>query len=199
MDKKNIAFFDFDGTIIDSDSFIEFIIMSRGRFSFYKGIFLLSPSLLKYKLNLIPNYIAKEKLFSYFFKDMDENEFNNYARKYSLNQIDKIVKEEAKKKIEWHKRCGDEVVIVSASIENWIEPWCRANNVNLIATKIKIRDGIITGEFLSKNCYGIEKANRIKKIYNLNLYKSKFAYGDSSGDIEMLNLADKDKRFYRCF
>ncbi len=66
-------------------------------------------------------------------------------------------------RIEWHKEQGHEVVIVSASIECWLKPWCEQNKLNLIGTKMKMEDSKVTGKFLSKNCYGIEKANRVKK------------------------------------
>ena len=92
-------------------------------------------------------------------------------------------------KIVWHKEQGHKVVIVSASIECWLKPWCDKNGLGLIATKLEIKDGRVTGKFLTKNCYGIEKANRVKEGYNLDDYDYIYAYGDSRGDKELLALA----------
>jgi len=157
----------------------------------------LSPMLAAYKLKLIPNYKAKQYMLSYFFKGMSEEEFMRVANEYSLKHIDTILRPKAMEKIVWHKEQGHKIVIVSASIECWLKSWCDANNLDLIATKLEIKDGIVTGKFLTKNCYGAEKANRVKKQYNLSDYNYIYAYGDSRGDKELLTLADES--FYKPF
>ena len=43
----------------------------------------------------------------------------------------------------------------------------------------------------------IEKGNRVKEAYNLDDYDRIYAYGDSRGDKELLELADKS--FYKPF
>jgi HAD superfamily phosphoserine phosphatase-like hydrolase len=100
-------------------------------------------------------------------------------------------------KIAWHKEQGNKVVIVSASMECWLKPWCDKHNLELIATKIEIKEDVLTGKFLTKNCHGIEKVNRINKIYVLSEYDYIYAYGDSSGDRELLSLANE--KFYKPF
>ncbi len=101
------------------------------------------------------------------------------------------------KRLHGHKEQSHKVVIVSASIECWLKPWCDENNLDLIAIKLEIKDGITTGKFFAKNCYGIEKANRVNKVYSLSDYNHIYAYGDSRGDKELLELADES--FYKPF
>ena len=60
-----------------------------------------------------------------------------------------------------------------------------------------MQDNIITGNFITKNCYGQEKVNRIKESYDLSKYDLIYAYGDSRGDKEMLELANNS--FYKPF
>ena len=150
-----------------------------------------------YKLKLIPNHIAKEKLITYFLKDWNADQFQKLADQYSLYQIDKITRPKAIEKIRWHQVEGHKVVIVSASMECWLKAWCQKNGLDLIATKLEVRGGKLTGKFSTKNCHGIEKVNRIKKSYDLKLYDYIYAYGDSSGDKELLALADES--FYKPF
>ena len=194
---SNIALFDFDGTITTDDSLIKFIRFAIGDTKTILGMILLSPMLILYKLKLITNYKAKEIMLSYFFKGINEKEFKKVAKEYSLNHIDKIVRPKAMKKIKWHKSQGHKVVIVSASIECWLKPWCDKNSLELIATQLEIKDNLMTGKLLTKNCYGIEKVNRVKKIYNLDDYDYIYAYGDSRGDRELLALANEG--FYKPF
>ena len=192
-----IAFLDFDGTITTDDSLIKFIRFVVGDTKFIWGMTLLSPMLTAYKLKLIPNYRAKQYILSYFFKGMAKEKFMQVAKEYSLKHIDTILRPKAMEKIAWHKEQGHKIVIVSASIECWLKPWCNENNLDLIATKLEIKDGIVTGKFLTKNCYGIEKANRVQEQYNLSDYDHIYAYGDSRGDRELLELADE--KFYKPF
>lgn len=49
----NIAFFDFDGTITNTDSLFRFIRYSKGNFRFYIGMLMLAPVFLFFKLKLI--------------------------------------------------------------------------------------------------------------------------------------------------
>ncbi len=194
---KNLALFDFDGTITTNDSLIKFIRFAVGDVKFIFGMILLSPMLTVYKLKLIPNYKAKQYMLSYFFKGMSEEKFLQVANEYSLNQIKTILRPKAIEKITWHKKQGHKIVIVSASIECWLKPWCDENNLNLIATKLEIKRNIITGKFLTKNCYGMEKVNRIQELYKLSDYDYIYVYGDSHGDKELLALGDES--FYKPF
>jgi phosphatidylglycerophosphatase C len=192
-----IAFFDFDGTITTHDSLIEFIRFAVGDVRFILGMLRLTPMLVLYQLTVIPNYKAKQYLLSYFFKGMDENKFIQITEDYSLNRIKTILRVRAVEKIEWHKARGHKVVIVSASIEHWLKPWCDENNLDLIATQMEIKNGIVTGGFATKNCYGIEKERRVRDKYKLKKFDYIYSYGDSKGDKELLSLADES--FYKPF
>ena len=192
-----IAFFDFDGTITTDDSLLKFIRFVVGDRRFLLGLVFLSPMLVLYKLKIIPNYKAKQYMLSWFFKGMSQKRFWEVANAYSLNHIDKIVRPKAMEKIVWHKAQGHQVVIVSASIDCWLRPWCEKNGLELLATKLEIKDGFVTGKLLTNNCYGVEKINRIKEVYNLENFDYIYAYGDSSGDKQMLELAHE--KFYKPF
>jgi HAD superfamily hydrolase (TIGR01490 family) len=197
MNKRNIALFDFDGTITTDDSLLKFIRFVVGDRRFLLGLVVLSPMLVLYKLKLIPNYKAKQYMLSWFFKGMRKVDFLKVANEYSLVHIDKILRPKAIEKINWHKNQGHKVVVVSASIECWLRPWCEKNGLELIATKLEIKDDIVTGKLLSKNCYGVEKVNRIKELYDLENFDYIYAYGDSSGDKQMLEISHE--KFYKPF
>jgi len=193
----NIAFFDFDGTITRNDSLLKFIRFAVGDLKFLIGLTVLSPMLITYKLKLIPNYRAKQMMLSYYFKDMAEKKFIEAANRYSEEHIDTIIRPSAMEKIKWHQSKEDSVVIVSASLECWLRPWCNKNKLDLIATRLEFINSKATGKLLTKNCFGIEKVNRIKEKYVLEDYNNIYVYGDSSGDKEMLDIADE--KFYKFF
>jgi len=189
--KKNLALFDFDGTISTKDSLIEFIQYAVGRPRYYFGVLYLSPMLIAYKLNIIKNHKAKEIFISHFFKNWDSSKFQDIADRYSLEELDTIIRDKAMDRIKWHKYQGDKIVVVSASIECWLKEWCKREELSLISTKLEYKDDKITGKFSTPNCYGEEKVTRIHDMYYLGDYEIIYAYGDSSGDKELLELSDR--------
>ena len=192
-----IAFFDFDGTITKKDSTIKFIRYLVGDIKFFLGVFLLLPFIVLYKVKIIKNNAIKQIIITYFFKGKDIIEFQKKSEYFSLNEIDPIIRKKALDKIFWHKENGHTIVIVSASIDLWLKPWCEKNNIMLISTMLEIKDKTITGKTFKKNCHGPEKVKRIRELYDLSEYKYIYAYGNSRGDHEMLNIADES--YYKPF
>lgn len=143
-----------------------------------------------YLLKLVPNHRSKEIVLSHFFNGWQSVRFKEIAEKYSETMLNKIIKKDALDKITWHQRQGHKIVVVSASMECWLQKWCTVNKVELIATRLEIKENKLTGRFATKNCYGPEKVQRIKTYLNLDDFNFIYAYGDSRGDKEMLELAD---------
>jgi phosphatidylglycerophosphatase C len=192
-----IAAFDFDGTLTKKDTLFDFIIFAFGRKRLYKALAVLFPVLFLHKIKIVSNHAAKERLFSHFFAGMLARDYYILCDNYAA-EINKILNLTAMNKLLGHQQEGCTIIVISASIEDWIKPWAKKNNIDeVIATQIEIIDNKVTGRFKSKNCYGIEKVNRLLSAFpNRNDYKL-YAYGDSKGDRELLALADFE--FYRKF
>ena len=196
--KKRIAFFDFDGTITTKDTLLEIIKYQKGVFSFYLGFLLCSPFLVAYKLGIISNQAAKEITLRWFFGKMPLAAFQEACNTFAVAGIDGLVRPKALTEIEKLKAAGAEIVIVSASAENWIQQWCNRHQLQLIATRLEINPKErITGRIEGRNCHGQEKVRRITAAYNLEQYDEVYCYGDTKGDKPMLALATFP--FYRPF
>jgi HAD superfamily hydrolase (TIGR01490 family) len=146
---------------------------------------------------LLPNHVAKQKVFAHFFRGCTAEDFAALAEKYSSSEIRKIVRPAALVRINWHQTQGHKVVVVSASITSWLSHWCTAQGVDLVATEIEEESQVLTGQFRTLNCYGREKVERLKGQYDFSEIEYVYAYGDSRGDKEMLDLADE--KYYRYF
>jgi HAD superfamily hydrolase (TIGR01490 family) len=191
-ESQRVAVFDFDGTITEKDSLKDFLIYMFGFSGFFNGMILLSPILILYKLGIVKNYKAKEMLIKYFFKGMDFEDFNKKSTRYSLNNLRFFLNETAKERIRWHKAQGHKMIVVSASIINWIEPWASREGFEaVLSTELEVEDGKLTGRFATKNCYGIEKVNRLKEYLDSNKSYYLYAYGDTKGDRELLEFANE--------
>ena len=144
------------------------------------------------KLNLYPNWKCKEKIFSWFFKYKPYKDFKALGVKF-ISHIQTFQRDSILSELQKHLASNNEVYVISASISEWIKPYCETIGVkHILATEIEIdANGLITGSFLTKNCYGQEKVNRLLSIEpNRNDYYL-IAYGDSKGDKEILSFADQ--------
>lgn len=194
---KTIAIFDFDGTITTKDTLFDFTKFYHGKLKYICGVFLLFPILVSHKLGLISAEKAKKIFISFFFKGQDRDIFNQICDEYE-SRINKILNSDAIDKIKWHQQQGHLTIINSASLENWIQPWAESQNIEtVIATRIEIVNNLITGKFIGKNCNGIEKVRRFRETFPNTDNYTIYVYGDSSGDKELLSIADYP--FFRKF
>lgn len=189
--------FDFDGTITTKDTLIEFILFYRGWNQYLFGIVMLAPMLALYVTKLIPNWKAKQHFLSHYFKGENINTFNSRCGDFSTKVLPGLIRPQALEAIEEYRKQNVTMAVVSASAENWIKPWCDQYGILCLATKLEVNDGTITGKLNGRNCYGNEKVCRIKEHFNLSDYKEIIAYGDTSGDNEMFDLAHQT--FYKPF
>ncbi len=189
-----LALFDFDGTITTKDSLPLFLKYYKGIWKYYAGLIVLSPILIGYKIGLIANNTAKEKLLGFFLKGESYEKFLQKAKSFSTEKLEKIVRPVAKMEINKHLQNNSKILIVTASLECWVAPYFAGKGIEVIGTKMAVENGILTGKFYGKNCHGKEKVSRILKLIDLKDYDKINAYGDSNGDIPMLSIAHE--RYY---
>jgi HAD superfamily hydrolase (TIGR01490 family) len=196
--KQTVAAFDFDGTITTRDTFVEFIRFAKGTPALLLGFAMYSPLLIAYKLKLYPNWKIKQHLFSFFFKGMKLSDFDQFCNEFCRQSMH-LTRSQAISSIQNHIEKGNSIVIISASIENWVHPFAEQLGVSsILCTKLEIdQKGCLTGRFASANCYGAEKVRRLLQLYPHREEYHLVAYGDSKGDKELLNFADE--QFYRRF
>ena len=196
---RKIYAFDFDGTLTTKDTLLEFIRFAKGSGQMFRGFLLFSPLLLLMKLHLYPNWKVKQQVFSYFFKGMNIDDFNTLCthfaeqNKYLLRPagIEKV-----RQAIEEEQAT---VLIISASIDNRVRPFFDEidKKIQVLGTQIETKGSRLTGQFTTKNCYGQEKVNRLTALYLHRETYELIAFGDSRGDKELLDFADK--AFYKPF
>lgn len=181
-----LALFDFDKTLYNKDSLLEFTKFCKGKKHFFLGILYLLPGLIAMKTGLISNEKMKKKYLNYFFKDLKYTDFINKGIEFKY-VIDKDINSNFISLFKEHLSKSHKVVIVTASIPVWIKYWAEDHNVMVIGTELKVIHDKIIG-FSTPNCNGKEKVIRIKAAFNLNDFDSIFVYGNGKGDREMMQL-----------
>ncbi len=189
--------FDFDGTLTRRDTLIEFIRFAKGDKAFLLCFLRYSPLLVLMKLGLYPNWKAKQRVFSHCFRGMAVDTFNSLCSRFARDKA-RLMRPKGMKKLREVLAEGGKVVVVSASVNNWVEPFFAGiGGVYVVGTMVEEREGVLTGRFLTKNCYGEEKVTRLLQLFPERTQYWLTAYGDSRGDFELLDFANES--YYRPF
>ena len=109
---KKVYAFDFDGTLTTCDTLLAFIRYVRGTSAFVLGFLYHAPLLVLMKLGLYPNYLAKQRVFSWFFKGMSLEAFNALCQYFASDNLH-LLRPEMLQKVEQAKAEGAEVLVVS--------------------------------------------------------------------------------------
>ena len=185
---KQLFAFDFDGTLTTRDTLIAFIRYACGTPRFLLGFLLHAPLLVLMKLRLYSNGKAKQRLFAWFFRGMPIETFDALCQSFASTHRH-LLRPETVRLLQQALSEGSEVLVVSASIDNWVQPFFPA--VTVLGTQIEVIDGRLSGRFLTPNCYGQEKVRRILALHPDRSAYRLTAYGDSRGDRELLAFADE--------
>ncbi|MBO4711383.1 HAD family hydrolase [bacterium] len=188
--KKTLALFDFDKTITDRDTFLPFLLFSFGWLRTILVLLLLSPQALICLAGFMSRKKYKEMIFKLTIKGWTKEKFNAVAQDFYRQKVRNYLRKSALDEIKRHLENDADVSLVSASPEDWLKPFTDELGINLIGTRLEIKDGSYTGKIVGNNCRKAEKVNRVKEVYNLENYSDIYAYGDSRGDKEMLEMSN---------
>lgn len=191
----NIALIDFDNTITTADMFVPFVRYAVKSSHAPLIKILLAPVILGYKLKLISPSITRQIIAYAVFRGRHAKDIIEMGRYFSRTAVSQVIRPPMLERIAWHRSQGDEVVVVSASLNFYLDDWCRRHEVALICSELEVKSGVFTGRYLDGDCSGPGKVRKIRAKYDLTQYSMIYAYGDSEEDHEMMNTAHK--KFFR--
>lgn len=184
-----LALFDFDGTITNQDTYTKFIFFSSSRARMVIGLTLVFPVILLYKLGLLPASKTRPILSKVVFWNRSEKEVSKISKVFALEYLPTVVRKNAMQRIDWHKKKGDTIVVVSASLNIYLSFWCQENNVQLVCSELESKKSKLTGRYIYGDCSSYNKVTEIKRQLDLSMYDHIFAYGDTEEDLPMLGIA----------
>ena len=134
----------------------------------------------------------KAKFVSGIFSGRNAREIESLGIQFASKVADGWLRSDVAARMRWHQEQGHVVILVSASLGSYLHPLGDLLEVDaVLCTELEEVDGILTGKLEGKNCRGEEKASRIQKWCEgagIDVEDLVYAYGDSSGDVQMLEL-----------
>ena len=187
---KGVVAFDFDGTLTVRDSFTAFLKWRVSPARHRAGMIRLIPSALAYlghrSRGRIKAAAARE-----FLGGLSRADLEAEARAFAQAQATRLLRPDALRSWRYWRQRSVKLVIVTSSPGAVVAPFARGLGADaLIATELAYDDqDRVTGAFVGANCRGPEKVRRLETMFGLGL-RLVAAYGDTSGDREMLAIAD---------
>ena len=186
-----IVAFDFDGTLTIRDSFTEFLRWRAGPGAWALGLVKLAPALAAYAKDRDRGRI-KAASVKEFLLGVSRQTLEAEAAAFAEEIWPRFMRPDALEVWnDWGQR-GAHRVIVTASPTTTVAPFARKLGAEaLLGTEFVFNaDDRITGDFAGPNCRGEEKVRRLKAAYGDDMTLVA-AYGDTSGDTEMLAMAQQ--------
>jgi phosphatidylglycerophosphatase C len=190
----DVAAFDFDGTLTEGGSVLGFLMALRGRRAVLTAIAALAPRLAHGALvGGAAADEAKERLFVRTLAGEPLTTVQEVSDRFARHHLDRHLRREVQERFDWHHRRGDRVVIVSASPEVYVRVAGELLGADgVVATRLADDGGVLTGRYQGANCRGAEKLRRLREwIGDSGPEPGRlWAYGNSRGDLRMLDAAD---------
>lgn len=188
-----VAAFDFDETLTRRDTVVPFLRRLAGD----RGLAL---GLLARSHRLAPAAVQRNRdalramATDQVFRGRPIVEVEEHAQAYGDQIFAVGLRPDTAARLTWHREAGHRVVIVSASYEQYVQVVGEHLGVDaVIATRLEVESERCTGRLLGANCRGPEKLVRLRgwlATQGLTLDEvTLWAYGDSSGDRELLGAA----------
>ena len=180
-----IAVFDFDGTLVRRDTLIPFLAIVSGPWRVARA---LGAHATNHRQN---RDVAKAAVLRRLLTGCSDAELSEMGRDYAVG-LHHLLRPEMADRVRWHRREGHRLVIVSASLGYYLRPFAHTLGFDhVIAVEMDIDpDGMLSGELSGRNVRGPEKARRLTAWFDGRPPAEMWAYGDSSGDDELLAMAD---------
>jgi len=196
--QRPLVAFDFDGTLSFRDSFMAFLAWRSGPLPYAIGLARLLPAALAYLVDHDRGRL-KAAAARVFLHGLKRAELEAACDAFSASPLGRrLIRPDAEQRWRQWKEAGAELVIVTASPEEVVAPFARLLCADqLIGTRLSFdASDRVTGAFDGRNCRGPEKVLRLQAAYGEGV-RLAAAYGDTSGDREMLALAEE--KGYRVF
>lgn len=189
--------FDFDGTLTVRDSYTAFLTWRAGPLGTLTGAVRLIPATLAWLFHRDRGRI-KAAATRVFLAGSTRERLEADAKAFAGHVSRRLLRPDAV--IAWKRWRKEDVrlVIVTASPEFVVAPFARGLGADgVVGTELAFdTEGRATGGFVGLNCRGPEKVVRIRATFGDDV-EIRAAYGDTSGDTEMLAAAQEP--YYRVF
>lgn len=180
---------DFDGTLYDGDSMLDFARFLNPR-QYQRSVLALVWMLPFAWMHRTWRDRMKVGFLRRNFGGIERSTLEEKGREFYTIHKEKCFP----KAVDWIstiERGTHEIVIVSGSSHAWLEPFAQAWNIRLLCTTLEFQNERCTGKWLGKNLRGVEKVEAVREHFDLSQYQEVIAFGNARSDRALKEIADR--------
>jgi len=150
-------------------------------------------------LKLVSRDRAKQAVLRLSLSGMKRETLERLGRSFAAEKLPGLMRARALERVSWHRARGHRLVLASASLAVYVEPWALGAGFHeVLATALDYDSmGRATGRFDGGNCRGEEKLRRLESLFGPLRERALYGYGDSRDDEPFLERCLE--RHYRPF
>jgi HAD superfamily hydrolase (TIGR01490 family) len=192
MSHTPLAVFDLDGTLVDSDTLLPFLVGFARRAHRLWPIVRLPVDLSLYAFRLLRDRAAKERLLHSFCAGQSLEQIACHAHTFRERWLPRHWRPTLVEQLRRHQDQGHRVVLVSASPDLYVPTVADALAVSeVVCTRVASANGVCLGRIVGDNCKGESKVKMLEQYLDgQGLPPGSFAYGDSRSDLPLLRRAE---------
>lgn len=193
-DKHPVVVFDLDGTITSRDTYVPFLL-----YSLYKQplkilrLPVLAIDVLRHKIGRQSNSWLKTRFLQALLAGQNRTTIDRWTKTFSQHVFENDIRLDAVSSIQHHQSQGHELVLLSASLDIYVEPLGKLLGFeHIICTRTSWGNDVLGDELDGGNCYGESKVQMLQQW--LSQREDKYvlmAYADHKSDFPLLKNAQR--------
>lgn len=194
-----VAAFDVDGTLTVRDCVVPFLQRVGGRLGIPKALARRPLASVRAAARRDRDAV-KEIVVGGVMAGRRVADVESEGERFAALVHDQWLRQDTLSRLRWHQQSGHLVTLVSASLGAYLRPLARRMGIDGVLCTEPAHDGVTYGSSLDGgNCRAEQKAIRLRgwlmeqDLADVHLW----AYGDSRGDREMLQMADEPVMVHR--
>jgi len=189
-----IVVFDLDGTITRYDTYVRFLlfVIYRSPLKLFR-LPALAIDILRHKLGKQTNTWLKIRFLNAILAGKNRDSINSLATSFSQRVAINGVYSDAIECVRQYQNKGNELVLLSASLDIYVEPLGEILGFkHIICTRTCWENDVLGNNLDGENCYGDVKIERMKQwLTKRTDDRILAAYGDHESDFPLLKIADR--------
>jgi HAD superfamily hydrolase (TIGR01490 family) len=135
----------------------------------------------------VTNARLKEAFLQSVLAGVPVEQLRPIVERYVAALVENGLNRELVQAVQDHLKRGDRVILVTASFDLYVERLAERLGIsNVVCTRAEVRNGIVTGRILGKNCRGPEKVQRLETLLAPGEWAVSILYTDHHSDLPLL-------------